>query len=217
MGDRALLVQLGDAIAPEIHDRVIALDAALAARPPRGLRALIPAYATLLVEFDPLETDFSQLSAAVEAAIQSAARNARAPAEHLVSVCYDPKVASDLATVASLTGLAADEVARQHWSATYRVYMYGFAPGYAYLGGVAPEIQLPRKPAAVRGMPTGSILIAGPQCLVTALEMPTGWWAIGQSRDLIFDGSSDQPFQLQPGDLVRFRPVGLDAFRAAAG
>ena len=72
-------------------------------------------------------------------------------------------------------------------------------------GAVADAVKgLPRKEAAVRGHPVGSVMIAGPQCLITTLPMPTGWWVIGRTPLLVLDATADKPFRFEPGDRVRF-------------
>jgi inhibitor of KinA len=92
--------------------------------------------------------------------------------------------------------------------------MYGFAPGYAYLAGVPLAIQRPRKPSPLRGIAAGSVLIAGPQCLVTTLTMPTGWWIIGRSPTAILTDDGERPFLFDIGDRVRFRRISRDTFDA---
>ena len=72
--------------------------------------------------------------------------------------------------------------------------MYGFSPGYAYLTGVPSALHLPRKDAAVPAVPAGSVIIAGGQCLITALTMPTGWWIIGRSPLRVLRPKADRPF-----------------------
>ena len=46
--------------------------------------------------------------------------------------------------------------------------------------------------------------MAGPQCLVTTLVMPTGWSVIGRSPTRILDPDSPSPFLFEVGDAVRF-------------
>jgi inhibitor of KinA len=99
-------------------------------------------------------------------------------------------------------------------SGDYRVYMYGFAPGYAYLADVPGQIQLPRKSAAVRDVAAGSVLIAGPQCLVTTLTMPSGWWNIGRSSTQILTKDEDRPFLFDVGDRVQFRRIDRALFES---
>jgi inhibitor of KinA len=199
LGEAALLVEFGTAIDPAIHAQVVALDAALAERPPSWLHETVPAYASLMLLFDPLAVD----AATVEQHLRSLALAGAelAGAEHVVPVRYD---GPDLPAVAARLGIGEAEVGAQHQAGAYRVYMYGFAPGYAYLGGVPEPLHLPRKEAPVRGHPPGSVMIAGGQCLVTTLPMPTGWWVIGHTDFRVLDAEAAQPFRLAPGDRVRF-------------
>ena len=102
-----------------------------------------------------------------------------------------------------------------HLAGEYSVFMCGFAPGYAYLAGVRDAIQLPRKPSPIRGVPAGSVIIAGPQCIVTTLTMPTGWWRIGRSPTPILGSDEKRPFLLDVGDGVKFNRIDRRAFDAA--
>ena len=95
---------------------------------------------------------------------------------------------------------------------THLMLKAGFAPGFAYLAGVPAAIQLPRKPAPVRGLPAGSVAIAGPQCLTSTLVMPTGWWVIGRSPTRILTDDSERPFLFDVGDEVVFRRIDRATF-----
>lgn len=206
VGEGALMVEFGDRVDAALHDRVLALDAALAAHPFAGLAESVPAYASLMVCFDPQQTDHAAVIAAI-AALPDADRVPHAGAVREVAVCYDADLAPDLAAVAEATGLGVEGVIAAHLSGDYSVFLYGFAPGYAYLAGVPDALHLPRKPAAVRDVPAGSVIIAGPQCLVTTLTMPTGWWRIGASPTAILTGDAERPFLFDVGDPVRFRRI----------
>ena len=207
VADHALLVQLGEAISDDLTARVQALDRAIAADPPPGLVETVPAFVNLLVEFDPLVTDHAAMEAAIRARLAAPATGRDAGRLHEVAACYDGDCAPDLAAVAAQTGLDPEAVIACHLAATYTVGMYGFAPGYAYLSGVPEAIQVPRKPAPVRGIPAGALMIAGPQCLVTTLTMPTGWSIIGQSPTRILRDDPARPFLFDVGDRVRFRRI----------
>jgi inhibitor of KinA len=133
-----------------------------------------------------------------------------------VDVCYET-LSPDLAAVAEASGLSIDAVIRCHLQGDYRVRMYGFAPGYAYMSGVPAQIQVPRKASAVRDVPDGAVLIAGPQCLVTTLTMPTGWSIIGRSPTQILARDRAAPFLLNVGDTVRFKRIDLAQYSARTG
>lgn len=207
VADRAVLVEMGTAPAPAVEAAVQALDRALAAHPCPGLVEAVPAFVNLMVVFDPLATDHAAVTAHLRALLDHPPGDVRPPARHEVAVTYDGR---DLAEVARQTGLTPDAVARAHLAGDYHVVMYGFAPGYAYLGGLPAALHLPRKPAPVRDVPAGSVIIAGAQCLVTTLTMPTGWWIIGRSSTPILTGDTARPFRFDVGDLVRFRREGGD-------
>jgi inhibitor of KinA len=207
VADHALLVEFADEIGDEAHHRVRRLDQALAADPPPGMREAVPAYVGLLVDFDPIVTDHRAVEAALRARLARPAAAAPAPGAHVIPVCYDPPFDADLAEVARLCGLSTEDVIAAHLSGEYRVFLYGFAPGYAYLAGVPPLLHLPRKPAPVRDVAAGSVIIAGPQCLITTLRMPTGWWRLGRSPAKIVTGDPARPFLFEVGDLIRFTRI----------
>ncbi len=215
VADRAVLVDFGAAVTDAVHEAVLALDRVLRDDPVGGQVEVVPAMVNVLVVFDPLATDHATVAGEVEARLGHLRSDAAAGAEREVLVCYDGDFGRDLAAVADATGMSAEAVIAAHLAGDYRVFMYGFAPGYAYLTGVPEAIHLPRKAAAVRGVAAGSVIIAGGQCLVTTLTMPTGWWVIGRSPTRILTGDAARPFLFDVGDRVQFRRVGLDAFAAA--
>lgn len=217
VGDCAVLVEFGETIDKAIHDRVIKLDAALAAHPFDGFSEAVPAYASILVCFDPLVTDHRNVEATLSGLIATGAATQLAGEIRNVEICYDDEFAPDLAAVAQQSGLTPDEVIAAHLAGDYSVFMYGFAPGYAYLAGVPEPIRLPRKQAAIRGVPAGSVIISGTQCLVTTLTMPTGWWIIGRSPTRILQGEDqERPFLFNVGDSVRFQRISRQQFDARA-
>lgn len=208
VADHALLVAFGDVIDDDTGAAVVALDRALAAAPAPGMTECVPAFVNLLIDFDPLHTDHAEVRAHVEHLLRDLRHTRMGGTLHEVEVCYDGDgFAPDLAAVAGAVGLSIEAVIAAHLQAEYTVCLYGFAPGYAYLSGVPQVIQVPRKPAALRDVPAGSVLIAGPQCLVSTLTMPTGWSIIGRSPTPILQRDAARPFRFDVGDRVRFRRI----------
>jgi inhibitor of KinA len=212
VADHALLVIFADEISNAANQSVIALDHAIAAAGIHGLCETVPAYVNLLVDFDPLVTDHAAVEAAVRALLGDLKKVATTGASRVVQVCYEGELAPDLSAVAAACGLSNEAVINAHLAGDYRVFMYGFAPGYAYMAGTPEAIQRPRKASPVRDIPGGSILIAGAQCLVTTIMMPTGWSIIGRSPTQVLFNRPERPFLFDVGDSVTFQRIDRAAF-----
>ena len=212
VADQALLVTFADQISDEAHASVIALDKAITSNPPDGITETVPALVNLLIAFDPIVTDHSMIERKVRTLLENLATQRIEGIQRRVQICYETSLAPDLEAVASTTGLSIDAVINAHLTGDFQVLMYGFAPGYAYLSGVSENIHVPRKTAAVRDVPAGSVIIAGPQCLITTLTMPTGWSIIGRSPSPILTGDPAHPFLFDVGDRVAFERIDLKTF-----
>lgn len=210
VADRALLVELGTQVDDAINRQIIALDQKIAGANIEGLIETVPAMVNLLVVFDPLITDHETVQRRVETLFPLEDAGATGGKTHRLNICYDSELSPDLEAVAQAVGLSKEAVINAHSRAQYRVSMYGFVPGFAYLSGVPDDIQVPRKTNPVRDIPAGSVIIAGPQCLTTTLKMPTGWSIIGRSDADILTGNSDKPFLFDVGDTVTFNRVRRD-------
>lgn len=210
-----LLVQLAPDMSAQTSAAVVQLDEAIRAAQLDGVRELTPALINLLVIFDPLLTDHPTLEAQIAALMPLPEGGTAAVRTHEIPVCYEDGLTPDLDAVATATGLPREAVINAHLAGDYRVGMYGFAPGYAYLAGVPSPIQVPRKPAAVRDIPAGSVMIAGPQCLITTLKMPTGWNIIGRSPTQVMTGDPDRPFLFDVGDTLRFTRIDRSTYERA--
>ena len=127
-----------------------------------------------------------------------------------IAVRYGGADGPDLDEVAALHGLRPSDVVDLHAGATYRVFFLGFAPGFAYLGPLPAELVTPRRATPRERVPAGSVAIAGEQTGVYPFETPGGWQLIGRTEERLWDLDPDRrsPALLQPGDSVRFRPLG---------
>jgi KipI family sensor histidine kinase inhibitor len=118
-----------------------------------------------------------------------------------IDVRYD---GPDLADVARLANLDASEVAARHSRAEYTVLFMGFRPGFAYLGGLPRELEVPRLPEPRVRVPKNAVAIAGPYTGVYPFESPGGWRILGAATGVtLFDATRGA--LLRPGDRVRFR------------
>jgi len=206
-----LLVELEPAIDPIVNERAIVLAARLRSQGARGVRDVAPGYCTIGVHFDPLQTDLAALERTIQSEYASleALDTVEDRAVIEIAVTYGGELGPDLASVAAAAGCSIDDVIARHSERTYRVYMLGFVPGFAYMGRVDPSIEMPRHRVPRERVPAGSVGIAGLQTGVYPVESPGGWQLIGHTTAVMFDPARQQPSLLQAGDLVRFIPVGV--------
>lgn len=218
-GDSALVVEFGDTVDPELNAAVLALDAALAGQP--GIVEAVPTYRSLLVHYDPLATGFAQVSGRVHASLASAPPESGAYRTWRIPVAYGGEHGIDLEATARTHAISPDELVRRHAAPNYQVYMLGFLPGFAYLGGLDPSIAIPRRTDPRLTTPPGTISIGGVQALVASIEAPSGWHLLGRTPVRNFMVARDPVVLLAPGDRVRFAPMDprdfaeLDAAAAA--
>jgi len=194
-GDAALLVQAEAAAG--------ALAAALRAARLPGVLDVIPGARTVLVTTEPGSWELGALAERVAAVpVTAGAAAGRALAE--IPVVYD---GPDLADVARLTGLTVSEVTARHAAREYAVGWLGFSPGFAYLTGLDPALEVSRLDAPRLRVPAGSVAIAGGLSAVYPAESPGGWRLLGRTSAALWDSGREPPALLAPGMRVRFRPV----------
>lgn len=223
-GDSALVVELGSTIEEEINRQVVALEQALAGAAMPGVIETLPTYRSLLVVFDPDILTKDDLKRLVLSFWPVNTGLSGRGTRWLVPVHYGGAFGEDLEHVAEVHGLSSEEVIALHSGVEYRVFMIGFAPGFAYLGGLPERLHTSRRKDPRLKTPPGSISIGGQQAAVTPpLEIPSGWHLLGRTPVRSYDPSrKDRPFLFSPGDLVRFRPIPREEFdllaeRAAQG
>lgn len=211
-GESAISVEFGDTIEPSINDRVLALDKALFDAQIEGVIETLPTYRSLMVHFDPYRWQTAGLIEVIKSVTREAVQKSRAPRLWEIPACYELPYGEDLAEAASILGLSVDQVIGLHTGAIFRVYMYGFAPGFTFLGGLPSELGISRRPKPRPPAPRQSLMIAGGQALITSIAMPTGWYVLARTPVRMFDLNSDPPVLLNIGDEVCFRPVSGDEF-----
>jgi KipI family sensor histidine kinase inhibitor len=201
-GDRAFLIELEQRIDPSIIDRARAIADGWEQR---GLGDAIPAYASVVLAFDPARASWKDAAAAARTLADSPPPPTRAIAGRLIEIptVYD---GPDLTDTAARSGLSPAELVALHAGREYQVFFLGFMPGLAYTGMLDPRIDAPRLASPRPRVPAGSVGIANSQTVVYPVDSPGGWRLIGRTELEVFDPGRDPAALIRAGDRVLFVP-----------
>jgi inhibitor of KinA len=227
ISEGAVTIEFGKTVDEDIVNRVNAFDRLLQQKAMPGMYQTVPAYASLTVFFDlltlfnaplPGKTGFDKARAYLLGLNEQTSGFEDAGQSEIITVpvCYGGVFGYDLEYVAGHTKLDSYEVIKLHSEVVYKVCMVGFIPGFAYLGGLNPALEVPRKATPVKVSP-GAVGIAGRQTGVYPLETPGGWQIIGRTPLRLFDAKRSQPSLLKANDMVKFEPISLSEFEKYSG
>ena len=221
-GEAALVVEFGRTIEPDIHNRVLALDAALGKRALPGVVELVPTIRSLMIHYDPLVIERAALIDAVRG-IETGAAETKPARRWTVPCCYDPQFGEDIATIAEQLGMTPGARGRAAFGRDVSGVHVRLPAGLLLSRRAAEgaDGRAPRRPSA-RRIRRGTIMIGAGMGLITTFAMPTGWWLVGRTPERMFSLERKQTFLAAVGDEIKFEPIDLDTFhaldrRAAAG
>jgi len=205
------MIWFGDEISMEAYRQVLRLTRSL--ERVRGILNLHPAFASVLVDFDPRLRLHGEVEALIRERMEAGSEE-QAAAERTVEipVCYGGEYGPDLPDVARHCGLEPERVVELHAAADYLVYFVGFSTCFPYLGGLPPELATPRLSAPRKHVPVGSVAIGGHQGGIYPLASPGGWRLIGRTPLRLFDPQGSPPPLLRMGDRVRFVRIPKEQF-----
>ncbi len=208
VGDSGVLAVFGQSIEEGINARVTALYQAVKRAAIPGVLETVPAFCSLLVRYDPLRTDWEEVSRML-LRLEKNTATVESGAGRIVEipVCYGGKYGEDLPFVASHAGISESEVISLHAQNPYRIYMLRFLPGFPYLGGLNPLIHTPRLANPRTLIPAGSVGIGGEQTGIYPLESPGGWQLIGRTPLRLFRPEQGENLPYRAGDRIRFVPI----------
>jgi inhibitor of KinA len=221
LGDSALTIDFGNIIDDNLNDLVISVFKKIQKQPIEGLTEAVPAYSSLTIYYNVVDlrknipeeqTVFDWMKNEVQKFLLQETENYQQEKRLIkIPVCYEPEFAIDIETAAAYLKLSTEEIIRIHTSKTYRVYMLGFLPGFAYMGEVDEKIVIPRK---LQPIPVieGSVGIAGKQTGAYSLNSPGGWQIIGRTPEKLFDKEKAEPVLLRSGDTVQFYSITKNEF-----
>jgi len=208
-GESALLIEL------DSPERAQAVAAALVTGQVDGVVEVVPALRSVLVELDPGRS--ADPRAAIASLVAAAGDRVVAGRSRMIPVVYGGEHGPDLDDVAALCGMAPGEVIERHSRTELRVLFDGFAPGFAYLGELHPDLRVPRLATPRTRTPAGAVAIADAMSGIYPAELPGGWRVIGRTPLTLFDPRRDPPAYLVAGDRVRFEPISAVAWASRSG
>ena len=214
-GETGLVAEFGQQISPRINAAVHRFSRLLRADLPCGVTEIVPTYCAVTIYFDPLCVKRHELEQTVRnlALTMETPETVREASQIIyIPVCYGGVLGPDMDYAVKYTGLPAEEIIRLHTEKPYLVYTLGFTPGFPYLGGLQPELFVPRQEKPRLRVPTGSVGIGGGQTGFYPSESPGEWWLIGRTPVKAFDPEESNPFLLTAGDFVQFFSVDRDTY-----
>lgn len=208
-GENGIKVVFPNHISQEIHERILKLYQSIKRHAVESITDIVPSYTVLTVYFNETLTSFTQMKEKLESIWAATDSKEETASSRIVvlPVYYGGDVGEDLEKVASTNDVSAEEVINLHSSRDYLTYMIGFLPGFPYLGGMDERIATPRLKKPRAQVEAGSVGIAGSQTGVYPINSPGGWNIIGQTPVPIVDFTREEPFLIEMGDYIRFRPV----------
>lgn len=209
-GEQGIVVEFGNQISAKINGRVHKIAKMLIDNMGDKIVEVVPTYRSLLVYFNPLQIQRSELIVQIEQVIRNE-KSGKLKSDQgkvvFIPVCYDDEFGPDLQFVAQHNNLTVAEVITIHTSTPYLVYMLGFTPGFPYLGGMSEKIATPRLEKPRTKITAGSVGIAGSQTGFYPIDSPGGWRLIGRTPVKAFQPEAANPFLFDAGVYLQFQAV----------
>lgn len=212
-GDSALTVYFENKIDPAVNRQVCTLCDSLKEKQIKGVTELLPTFNALTVFYDPFKISSSSLERKIKKRLGGFnGSKSTSKRVFVIPVCYDDEFALDIQNVCEHNSLTKNEVINIHSSSDYLIYMLGFLPGFAYLGGLDERLHTPRLKSPRTEIPSGSVGIGGNQTGMYPLASPGGWQIIGKTPLRLFDAQRENPIFYSAGDYIRFKPISRAEF-----
>lgn len=218
-GDKAILIEWKQEIDLKINTTVHQLNKSLLTLDVDGLENTIPAFASLVVLFDPAKINFRDLSDLIlKLSIESQTHDLTTGNNWRIPVCYDSEFFWEERSLCDALELSRREIINAHTATNYRIFMMGFLPGFPYLGKLSEKLRTKRLSEPRKAIEAGSVAIADLQTGIYPQNSPGGWNVIGRTPlpliHLKAQGNDAlTPFLFSAGDSVSFYLIAMDQFK----
>lgn len=139
-GDSALLIEFGQEISPEINARITAFVHLLKAQRIEGVQDMIPAFTSLLINYDPRVVNYKTLTKRLQKLLKLDVNEETSTSRVFeIPVCYGGEYGPDIENIAKNAGLTEEEVIKIHSSKDYLIYMLGFCQDFHILEDLMKE------------------------------------------------------------------------------
>lgn len=212
-GRKALIIEWPQIIDPDTLYSILAVKKHIETKNIAGLSEIVQGYASLTLIFTEKTTEVARLEEWILSCPETLPEILKSESTLIgIPVCYDPEFALDGEEAERYTGLGFDKIVEILSSQDYLVYFIGFMPGFMYLGGLDPRLEMPRKDTPRLRIPAGSVGIAGLQTGIYPIESPGGWQIIGKSPTRLFDPYQPPWCPAKSGDRIKFLPISKTDF-----
>lgn len=212
-GDKAIVIEVGDSISEKINNVVISLEKAIKDSFEDELFEVIPTYRSVMVQYNPMKVSYMELLSKLKSIENNLDVTEKKTGKVIViPVLYGEGYGPDIDNVANHNNLSVKDVIKIHSSTKYLIYMLGFTPGFPYLGGLDKRIHTPRLERPRIKIEAGSVGIANNQTGIYPIASPGGWQIIGRTPLKIFNQNRENPFLLEPGKYIQFKPISKREF-----
>lgn len=209
-GEAAVLLEFGEAISPAINRWVHQTARTIREAHPQGIWGIVPAYTTLLIEYDPATWEAADIIDWLgHLSVEDLSGD---PRLFRIPVCYGGEHGPDFDEVCRRLDMPPEDLILRHSQRAYYIYCIGFSPGFPLCGLLPEELRLPRRDSPRAQVPAGSVAIAGAQAGIYPLRSPGGWHILGRTPAQLFFLDRDPAIVYRPGDRLQFRAVSTEEF-----
>jgi urea carboxylase len=242
-GDEFLFVEISESMSLAANFKANAMATRLVARAIDGIVDICPANASLLLRFDPdtlPPDDLEALVRQVEEEVAQLSEQTLATRIIEIPVWYDDPYTretgarfrkghqrpdgTDLDFAAEENGLSSpQEFIRKHHESPWLVSMVGFVAGLPFMFQIVPQeeqLEVPKYLSPRTDTPPLTVGHGGCFACIYSVRGAGGYQMFGIAAAPIFDPAqkledfSDFMIFFRPGDIVKFKPVGEDEYRA---